>query len=332
MDPVKIIVTKPTGEEQGNLTDSAKVDIDIGNKCDFEIEIDSSEWNEERYGYGCRFFVPDTEYGGIIKGIKSASKTEKLTLSGYTWRGMLIYKIVEPPAGQDHLILSGDINEIITQLVGDSFGSLFVVTSSKTGIEVSNWKVDRYVTLHDAIQKLLDQYAYRLNIKYIQPSGLDYGYVKLEAVPIKDYSEELEYSQESKADITVEDYRAGVNHLVCVGEGESQDRTVLHLYVQEDGSIGKNQYYYGADEIAAVYDYSSADREKLEEGGIKRLQELKNHKKCDINIEDIDLELGDIVAGYDEITDTEVKKPIIQKIFKVEKGEATVDYKMKGDD
>ena len=43
MDPVKIIVTKPTGEEQGNLTDSAKVDIDIGNKCDFEIEIDSSE-------------------------------------------------------------------------------------------------------------------------------------------------------------------------------------------------------------------------------------------------------------------------------------------------
>ena len=38
------------------------------------------------------------------------------------------------------------------------------------------------------------------------------------------------------------------------------------------------------------------------------------------------------VAGYDEITDTEVKKPIIQKIFKVEKGEATVDYKMKGDD
>ena len=206
------------------------------------------------------------------------------------------------------------------------------MTSSKTGIEVSNWKVDRYVTLYDAIQKLLDQYAYRLNIKYIQPSGLDYGYVKLEAVPIKDYSEELEYSQESKTDITVEDYRAGVNHLVCVGEGESQDRTVLHLYAQEDGSIGKNQYYYGADEIAAVYDYSSADREKLEEGGIKRLQELQNHKKCDINIEDIDLELGDIVAGYDEITDTEVKKPIIQKIFKVEKGEATVDYKMKGDD
>lgn len=332
MDPVKIIVTKPTGEEQGNLTDGAKVDIDIGNKCDFEIEIDSSEWNEERYGYGCRFFIPDTEYGGIIKGIKSVSKTEKLTLSGYTWRGMLIYKIVEPPAGQDHLILSGDINEIITQLVGDSFGSLFVVTSSKTGIEVSNWKVDRYVTLYDAIQKLLDQYAYRLNIKYIQPSGLDYGYVKLEAVPIKDYSEELEYSRESKADITVEDYRAGVNHLVCVGEGENQDRIVLHLYAQEDGSIGKNQYYYGVDEIAAVYDYSSADREKLEEGGIKRLQELQNHKKCDINIEDIDLELGDIVAGYDEITDTEVKKPIIQKIFKVEKGEATVDYKMKGDD
>ena len=87
MDSVKIIVTKPTGEEQGNLTDSAKVDVDIGDKCDFEIEIDNGEWNEEKHGYGCRFFVPDTEYGGIIKSIKSITKTEKITLSGYTWRG-----------------------------------------------------------------------------------------------------------------------------------------------------------------------------------------------------------------------------------------------------
>lgn len=332
MDSVKIIVTKPTGEEQGNLTDSAKVDVDIGDKCDFEIEIDNSEWNKEIHGYGCRFFVPNTEYGGIIKGIKSNTKTEKITLSGYTWRGMLIYKVVEPPDGQDHLVLSGDLNEIIGQLIGDRFGSLFAMTSAKTGIEVSNWQVDRYVTLYDAIQKLLDRYAYRLDIKYIQPSGLEYGYVRLEAIPIKDYSKELEYSQESKTDITVEDYRAGVNHLVCVGEGENQDRIVVHLYTQEDGSIGKNQYYYGINEVAAVYDYSSADREKLEESGIKRLQELQNHKKCEISVEDIDLELGDIVDGYDEITDTTVKKPIIQKIFKVEDGEATVDYKMKGDD
>ena len=42
--------------------------------------------------------------------------------------------------------------------------------------------------------------------------------------------------------------------------------------------------------------------------------------------------MGDIVAGYDAITDTTVKKPIIQKILKLKDGEATIDYKMKGDD
>ena len=245
---------------------------------------------------------------------------------------MLIYKIIEPPEGQDHLILSGELNDVIREMIGDRFDGLIEVPKKSTGITVSNWKVDRYVTLYDAIMKLLNQHGYRLNIEYVQPSGLDYGYIAMEALPIIDYSEKLEYSQEAKANVTIKDYRAGVNHLICAGEGENQERAILHLYVQKDGSIGKEQYYYGKDELEAVYDYSSADKEKLEEGGIKKLQELQNYKKCEITVEDIELEVGDIVAGYDAITDTTVKKPIIQKILKLKDGEATIDYKMKGDD
>lgn len=332
MDTAKIIVAKPTGEEQGNIADSAEVDVDIGDKCDFEISIDSEDWDKERYGYGCRFFIPGTEYGGFIGSITSNTKLGKITLGGYTWRGMLIYKIIAPPEGQDHLILSGELNDVIREMIGDRFDGLIEVPKKSTGITVTNWKVDRYVTLYDAIMKLLNQHGYRLNIEYVQPSGLDYGYIAMEALPVIDYSEELEYSQEAKANVTIKDYRAGVNHLICAGEGENQERVILHLYVQGDGSIGKEQYYYGKDELEAVYDYSSADKEKLEEGGIKKLQELQNYKKCEITVEDIELEVGDIVAGYDAITDTTVKKPIVQKILKVKDGEVTIDYKMKGDD
>ena len=58
----------------------------------------------------------------------------------------------------------------------------------------------------------------------------------------------------------------------------------------------------------AVYEFSSADKEKLEEDGAKRLKELQNYKSIDVNVEGIDLEIGDIVGGYEEITGTRLQK------------------------
>ncbi len=263
------VTAKATGEEYGELCDSAEVDLDIGDTNDFKIVIAVSDSDTEHMGYGCRIFAPGTEYGGIIGDIESISGTRKVALRGRTWRGMLEYKVVEPPAGQDHLTLSGELNTVIRTLIGDRFGGLFVVPEADTGITVNNWQVDRYVTLYDALQKLVDNYGCRLQICYVQPEGLEYGYVTVQAVQIKDYSKDLEYSQEDGIHVTVRDNRNGVNHLVCAGQGENQDRITLHLYVQKDGTIGKTQYYKGSEEIEAVYDYSSADKKKLEEDGRK---------------------------------------------------------------
>ena len=330
--PLRFITAKPTGEEQGELTDSADVDLDVGDTNDFEINIPVSEYDTERMGYDCKIFIPGTEYGGIIGDLESNTSTEKVTLRGRTWRGMLEYKVVEPPAGQDHLVLSGELNDMIRTLIGDRFGGLFSVPDIDTGITVKNWQVDRYATLYDALQKLVSNYDRRLQIQYVQPEGLEYGYVTVQAVPIRDYSEQLEYSQEEGIHVTVRDCRNGVNHLVCVGQGENQDRIVLHLYVQKNGSIGKTQYYTGLDEISAVYDYSSAEADKLEEDGIKRLKELQNYKKCEMTIDDADLEIGDIVAGYDVVTNTQVIKPVVQKILKMQDGNVTIDYSVKGEE
>lgn len=237
---IRFITTKPTGEECGELCDSAEADMDIGNTNDFEVTIAVSDYDTERMGYRCRIFAPGTEYGGIIGDIESISGTRKVALRGRTWRGMLQYKVVEPPAGQDHLVLSGELNTAIRTLIGDRFGDLMVIPEVDTGITIKSWQVDRYVTLYDALQKLVSNYGCRLQIQYAQPEGLEYGYVTVQAVPIVDYSEQLEYSQEEGIYVTVRDCRNGVNHLVCVGEGEKQDRVVLHLYVQKNGTIGKN--------------------------------------------------------------------------------------------
>ena len=329
---IRFITTKPTGEECGELCDSAEADMDIGNTNDFEVTIAVSDYDTERMGYRCRIFAPGTEYGGIIGDIESISGTRKVALRGRTWRGMLQYKVVEPPAGQDHLVLSGELNTAIRTLIGDRFGDLMVIPEVDTGITIKSWQVDRYVTLYDALQKLVSNYGCRLQIQYAQPEGLEYGYVTVQAVPIVDYSEQLEYSQEEGIYVTVRDCRNGVNHLVCVGEGEKQDRVVLHLYVQKNGTIGKKQYYTGLNEISAVYNYSSAEADKLEEDGTKRLKELQNYKKCEMTIDNADLEIGDIVAGYDAVTNTQVIKPVIQKILKIQNGNITIDYSVKGED
>lgn len=329
---IRFITTKPTGEECGELCDSAEADMDIGNTNDFEVTIAVSDYDTERMGYRCRIFAPGTEYGGIIGDIESISGTRKVALRGRTWRGMLQYKVVEPPAGQDHLVLSGELNTAIRTLIGDRFGDLMVIPEVDTGITIKSWQVDRYVTLYDALQKLVSNYGCRLQIQYAQPEGLEYGYVTVRAVPIVDYSEQLEYSQEEGIYVTVRDCRNGVNHLVCVGEGEKQDRVVLHLYVQKNGTIGKKQYYTGLNEISAVYNYSSAEADKLEEDGTKRLKELQNYKKCKMTIDNADLEIGDIVAGYDAVTNTQVIKPVIQKILKIQDGKTTIDYSVKGED
>ena len=95
------------------------------------------------------------------------------------------------------------------------------------------------------------------------------------AVPVTDWSEELECSQDGKMHFTTKDSRMGINHLVCAGEGEGIDRKILHLYVQKDGSIGQAQYYNGLDEREALYSYTSVeDDAKLLEEGTERLRPL----------------------------------------------------------
>lgn len=332
VNQLRFLASKPSGEEQGKLSDSADVDLDTGDSNDFEVTVAASEWNPETLGYGCRLYIPNTEYGGIIQDIESVTATGNVILRGDTWRGMLAYRIIEPPTGQNHLALSGELNDVIRELIGDRFGSLFYVPEIDTGITVSNWQVDRYVTLYAALMKLVDAFGYRLNISYIQPEGLEYGYASIQAVPIVDYSEQQEYSKEGNMHVDIRDCRNGVNHLVCAGEGENQQRAVVHLYVQQDGSIGETQYYFGQDEKAEAYIYTSADVTQLKEDGTKRLKDLMNYKKCEMTVEDIDLELGDIVSGYDEITDTQVRKPVVRKILKVQNGSTTIDYKVEGED
>ena len=312
----------------------AEIDIAIGSdENDYEIKIRRDRW-DERYVYGNIFYIKNTEFGGIIGRKKINTAEDTISLYGRTWRGKLDKKIIRPPAGQDYRKVSGELNMVLDTLVTEQFNDYFVVSQNDTGVSVTNYQFDRYCTLLAGITKMLKSVGYKLHIEYIQQERGQPGYVELSAVPIVDYSERLELSQDSRMNFVFDETKNGVNHLICLGKGELQERQVIDLYVQEDGSIGTTQYYTGIQEVVETYEDTSSESDELEEKGREKLQELMNSTSFSMDVETLgmDVEIGDFVGGRDYVTGMYAAKPIAKKIYKVSGGKVSLEYEIEGDD
>lgn len=312
----------------------AEIDMAIGSdENDYEIKIRRDQWDKQ-YAYGNAFYIKNTEFGGIIGRKKTNTAEDTISLFGRTWRGKLEKKIIRPPAGQDHKKVSGELNAVLNGLITEHFNDYFVVSQEDTGISVTNYQFDRYCTLLAGITKMLKSVGYRLQIRYVQQERGQPGYVELSAVQIMDYSEQIELSQDSRLNFTFDENKNGVNHLICLGKGELQERQVIDLYVQKDGSIGSEAYYTGIQEVAETYEDTSSETDELEEKGREKLQELMNHTTFEMDVEQLNMnvEIGDIIGGRDYDTGMYLAKPIAKKIYRVEGGKTSVEYKIEGDD
>ena len=331
-DPKQLILADQNLRDICPVMD-AGIDIAIGEENNYEIKVRRDKWRQ-KYTFGNAFYIKETEYGGIIGEVNTNTAEDTISLLGMTWRGMLDKKIICPPSGSDYKTVSGELNLVLNDLVMEHFDDYFVVLQVDTGVSVTNYQFDRYCTLLSGINKMLKSVGYRLQIRYIQQERGQPGYIELSAVPIVDYSEQIELSQDSQLNFTVKNCRNGVNHLICLGKGELQDRQVIDLYVQEDGSIGNEQYYTGVREVAATYEDTSSETDELEEKGRERLQELMNSTSFSMDVEtlNIDVAIGDIIGGRDYLTGLYAKKPIAKKIYKVEDGKTSLEYEIEGDD
>lgn len=337
------IIADSNGIEQDILKERQYIDMDIGGTNDFEIHISNKLYKSLGISEGWRIGVPGEEYGGIINKIKTETTDKTVVLSGPTWRGMITKKIIEPPAGEDYRAVNGDANTIINSVICAEFNGIFVCTGL-SGIAITNYKFDRYVDDLAGIEKMLLTKNARLNIAYDSGNPNEAGFVRLSAVSIHDYSDELEYSKDgtlSFLSFSFERFTGGINHLICLGKGNLKDRLVIHLYVQEDGTIGNNKFYTGEDERTSVYDYSSCESaEELQEKGIERLKELMSYTNMDMDLYNQslsglkgmseDVAIGDIVGGRDKDTGIYLSKQITQKIVAVKSGRESINYKVGG--
>jgi hypothetical protein len=320
-----IVVADANGAELRSLL-FTEYDFEVGDDDNtFLVTCLRSEW--ETIYDGSRIYIPNTEYGGLFKRLKTNTKNGTISAGGYTWRGMLQNKVLCPEAGDDYATDSGELNAIIGSRVSAAFPGLFVGSNESTGIEV-DYQYNRYVTLYDGLKAMLKSVGYKMRISY----NMETGKVIVEAVPIVDYSSQIEYSSDMNANYYMTKEGTGVNHLVCLGNGELKDRVVVDLFVDENGNISETQTFFGADEIAQVYDYAGAAREDLIQSGTDQLKQLRNQNSFRIDLETVtDVEIGDIVGGRDYTSGMRMTAPITTKVVTWRNGFETTEYKLSDD-
>lgn len=317
-----------TGKEICELID-VTLDAEINGEKTFELSVKAgSSFN--RMEVDQRIYFPGTEIGGVIKGVETDTSTGLVTYDGFMWRGLMSKKIIEPPTGSDYYIANGELNEILRNLIEPMFGGTIIVPHINTGVIISNYKFDRYCTLLDGCEKLLKSIGYRLNIIYNpgEPNGC--GWVEISAEKIKDRSNEIELSQDSQLNFKMYRNEKTITHLIVLGKGELQERTVIHLYLQKDGTIGHDRYYQGIDNLEEIYENTSAETEELEKLGKEKFRELIGQSTFEMDVQKmgIDVPIGDIVGGRDYITGMEMAAPIGNIVIKMQNGIITKDYKL----
>ena len=305
------------------------VDIEVGSSTDsannFELQSATIQ-SLNPYGW----YIEGTELGGIFEYSYSSTENDYSTLMGYSWRGLMALSIISPSSGDAYRIVSGEANTIIASILADVLGGFFEVSTEDSGLTISSYQFPLYVNALDGLEGMLEKYGYRLKIEAKKESIGD---------PIKVYVSAVEsqqvsgiFNKDNRIPMSFEINNMGINHLICAGEGQLQDRMKVDLYIDENGDISTTQYYTGFAERTAFYDYSSAESEDdLIDGGKDRLKELACSKTLEMKApQDMELDIGDTVRGVFN-DGTEIISPITNKIYKIEAGLISVEYKIKGE-
>lgn len=333
-----------TTSEVGYLMNAKSVKIDLNNDKDFEIVAD--EYLTDNLGFQTMVYRPGTEWGGILTKRKINTQSGEHIWTGWSARGFLSKFILSPPSGSAYLQITGEANSVIRQICAGSYSGAEAPISMVGGSTVNTGKTitlkARYQSVLEALNMALDDIGYRLDIKFISAQNDGDPTIILSAVPIVDYSEAIEVSQDANdISFTVEQAAFATRRLICLGSGELTERIVVTLYLWSDGTIHQSPErsitpsepfsLFGETD---VYDYPNAeDTDKLIEYGKKRLQEVAPYKTIKVSVsEDNDPEIGigDIISGREIVTGELIQEPISNKTMTLQNGTEKISYVTKG--
>lgn len=245
-----LIYADDTGKDIG-IIDAYTLDLSYGDdENNFELKIDrTSHCCKEGY----MIYVDGEEYGGIVDKIKVSTKTDEITYSGPTWQGVLERKVLSPDAGQDYLIVDGEANNVLQELINRlDLADLFTADTIDSGIQI-HYQFERYVTGYSGIRDMLKDAGAKLKLLWSNKR------VVVHAERIHDYSQDEEFDT-SQVDFEVSRNYSPVNHIIALGQGDLADRAVIHIFADENGGI---QPYATSDTPLRDSDYITDESMKV---------------------------------------------------------------------
>lgn len=330
---MKLIYTDSNYIEQ-NYLKNCEIDIDIGKYGialnDLDITIPLKLW-DTKFDEGSLVYIPDTEFGGMIKNKRVSTSSEEVILKGITFRGLLEKEYIQPPDSEAYYIANCEANAFIQDVISSRFGDLFVVDNVGLSDINVNYQI-RDINLLEAIEKTL----YKADI----PSRLDIKFtdskVHLQAIPIVDLSELLQYDNSYNLSMIAETSSYKYNHILVLGQGELTERVRINLYLTNDNSWSQSEsdsYYKGLNRRTYKYENTNeGDFSVLVEEAIEKVEEANGTDTLSVSFESDDAELFSIVAAKEEITGISFKEQITQKILKGtisnDSSDLTIEYKV----
>ena len=338
-----LIYMNRSKEDIGVLKDFT-FDLAFGaNENDFECTVSR---NNHCCEGGYFLYIEGTEYGGIIDDIKTDTDANEVVYHGRTWHGFLDSKCIIPlQSGEEststvtlktadetgtslinkYLIVSGEANNVLAWLIKRlGLESLFIASTENSGITIKSFQFDRYCMAYDGIWKMLKSAGAKLKVHFSE------GMAVLEAKKIVDYSKDEQFDSD-QIEMEIKNYYHPLNHLICLGKGDLDERLVIHLYADSNGNISHMQSLTGIQEVTDVYDYSSAESaEELEAKGIEKMQESWNgdYVSTEFDSNSNSFDIGDVVGAKDNETGMFGTAEITKKIVKIENNSTTISYKV----
>lgn len=309
-DRVDIIYTDPYGYELGML-EWAEGEFAIGDENRFELKVPP--------GYGitqdCFLTADGREYGGIVDDVVIDTGADYATVEGRTWHGAWEKSIIEPDAGQDYLVYSGECNALLGKLIERlGLGYAFRASTASSGVLVNQYQFSRYVDGYNGARAMLRSVGMKMRFAY--DGALRCCVVS--AVPRGEYIDDG--IDGDKVRMTIAKRRV-VNHLVGLGSGELRDRVVVHRYADAAGNISDKQSLFGVEHKAEVYDSPSSDTADLIEGMEDRLREYQQELfTCSIPEDaDDEYDIDDIVGGTSTDHNISVVTSVAKKIATIDR-------------
>lgn len=313
-----LIFTNASREDQGVLLDY-ELDMAFGSdENNFECSVQSSSHCCEA---GALLYMEGTEYGGIVDSIESNTESNTVIYRGRTWHGIMNSKVIQPDSGKAYLTVTGEANLVIANLLSRlALTDLFEASSEDSGLTISNYKMNRYITGYDGIMKMLGSADGKLKVVFKN------GKVVLSAKELHDYTQDEEFDADQVPFSAKRNYK-GVNHLICLGSGQLEERLVVHLYADTEGNISQTQTQTGIDEVTAIYEHSSVStKEELIGFGKDEFKARLASDDISIDIDtDSDIyDVGDLVGANDHITGLSAFSKIAKKIVTIKNGKITI--------